>query len=72
MKLKNIHPTMLKGPGDFDPPEYADGPECPECEAWLEKQTWDEKYKCPDCKYERDMPEDPRIEALEFERLYGN
>jgi len=41
--MSKINLATMKGPGDFDPPEYDEGPECPECDGPMEEEdvgTW--------------------------------
>lgn len=41
--MSKLNPNTMKGPGDFDPPEYDECPECPDCGAPMEEydvSTW--------------------------------
>jgi hypothetical protein len=63
----------MKGPGDFSPPEYPEGPECEECGHEMTEDTYAEVYECTneECGHTEQMPEDPRISQAEDEREYG-
>lgn len=58
----NYH--AIPGPGDFDPPEDEDGPECPECCAEMEEGMNRGTFRCTseECGHEMD---DPRVAADE-------
>ena len=69
--MSKIRPSSMKGPGDFDPPEGGEGPECEECGAEMREDAWNEVYECENCGHTEATPEDPRIADAEYERDYG-
>jgi hypothetical protein len=72
--MKSNWKTM-KGPGDFDPPEYDEGPECPECGGPMEEHdvgTWKGKpcgtWVCCDEDCEGTYNNEPDWEDIAAER----
>lgn len=60
--MSKVNPSTMKGPGDFDPPEY-DEDACPECdEGHLEPQ--DLGVGCTSCDYY----DEPDFEAMAEDR----
>jgi len=68
--MSRVNPATMKGPGDFDPPEYGEGHECDECGAEMEADTYGDEYRC-ECGHTEGMPEDPRIADAEDRMAYG-
>lgn len=56
--MSKVNPATMRGYGDCDPPEYADGPECVECGAEMEADGME--AHCPACGH----CEEPDYEAM--------
>ena len=70
--MSRINPSTMKGPGDYDPPEEPNGPECPECGGvMVETPNSVDCTKCDygDCNEPDDFEEpdyDDRAEAAHW------
>lgn len=75
IKLNANSWKTMKGPGDFDPPEYEDGPECPECDGSMSADGEDFVCNDEDCGHTMTDPAiaaaESRAEDMAYEREHG-
>lgn len=77
--MSKINPTILKGPGDFGPPDCPDedAPECPRCDGPMRETdsgTWRgfqwASYECSDDACGGSVSNEPDWEDIASERAW--